>query len=332
MLGRHDVGHRVVVRRAAGVRAGHTVFSDVLGELVEVTETHLTVRAAGGLVRVPSTQVVRAKRVPDRRRLTATESLELAAAAGWPAPQRDRLGDWLLRAGDGWTGRANSALPVGNPDRPLPEAVDAVEAWYRERGIHPAISVPEPVGRRVRAELAGRGWTPLPSVLVQVAALPAVLAATPPGTDVQLAAEPSPRWLAVVAGRKGGLPAAAMHVLTAVREVRFAGVYEASGAPLAIARGVVARDAPDWLGLSLIEVDPSVRRRGLALEVIGALARWADRLAASRAYLQVEDGNAAALALYARLGFRTHHTYAVWRAPGGQRRTTRRGLDRTDSS
>jgi N-acetylglutamate synthase len=315
VLGRHDVGHRVVVRRAAGVRAGHPVFSDVLGELVELTETHLTVRAADGLVRVPAAQVVRAKRVPDRRRLTATESLEVAAAAGWPAPELARLGDWLLRAGDGWTGRANSALPVGNPDRPLPEAVDAVQAWYDERGIRPAISVSEPVGRRVRTELAARGWTPRPTVLVQAAALPDVVAATPAGAEVALAPDPSPRWLAVVARRKGGLPAAALHVLTAVPEVRFAGLYADSGHPLAVGRGVVAGAAPGWLGLSLIEVDPAVRRRGLARAVVGALARWGGELGAARAYLQVEERNTAAVALYARLGFATHHGYAVWQAP-----------------
>ena len=43
------------------------------------------------------------------------EDLEGAAALHWQAPETERLGDWLLRAAEGFTGRANSALPVGDP-------------------------------------------------------------------------------------------------------------------------------------------------------------------------------------------------------------------------
>ena len=48
-----------------------------------------------------------------------------------------QLGSWLLRADGGFTGRANSALPLGDPGLPLAGAVDEVEAWYRAAGCHP---------------------------------------------------------------------------------------------------------------------------------------------------------------------------------------------------
>ena len=55
--------------------------------------------------------------------------LEQRAALGWRAPQEDRLGDWVLRAAGGFTGRANSALAAGDPGRPLdrvaPDGPDA---------------------------------------------------------------------------------------------------------------------------------------------------------------------------------------------------------------
>ena len=53
-----------------------------------------------------------------------------------------RLGSWLLRADGGFTGRANSALPLGDPGLPLAGAVDEVEAWYRARGLPPMIVIP----------------------------------------------------------------------------------------------------------------------------------------------------------------------------------------------
>ncbi|GAB3815783.1 hypothetical protein GCM10027605_63750 [Micromonospora zhanjiangensis] len=347
-----------------GVRAGRTVFSDALGELTELTETHLTVNTATGPQRVPLTEVHRAKRVPAARRPTAAAvvALELAADEAWPAPVRDRLGGWLLRSAEGWTGRANSALPVGDPDRPLPAAIDAVRAWYADRGQPAMINVPLPLATPVSAELDDRGWGDArPLVLVQTAPLARVRAAlggpvppdgpTEPGPAAapaaELTTEPTAGWIAMVAARKAGLPTAARHVLTAVDQVRFAHVYatgagfdpadsdpagadgtEAAGVLaagtrpagpelLAIGRGTVTGGGR-WLGLTLIEVAPSARRRGLARQVIRALVDWADGLGATQAFLQVEESNTAAVTLYRELGFTTHHTYRTRIAPAGR--------------
>ena len=67
-------GTRVVVRRvrddlppgaAAGtLHGGEPPFTDVLGEVVTVDDTGLTVRTRRGDVRVPAAHVLRAKRVP----------------------------------------------------------------------------------------------------------------------------------------------------------------------------------------------------------------------------------------------------------------------------
>ncbi|GGM45152.1 N-acetyltransferase [Micromonospora sonchi] len=324
MLRERDVGHRVVVRRVVGLRAGRPVYSDALGELVELTETYLTLTTRQGRLRVPLAEVHRAKRVPADRRpsVTAVTELELAADEAWPAPTRARLGDWLLRAADGWTGRANSALPVGDPDRPLPSALDAVERWYADRGQPALVNTPLPLAAPVGAELDRRGWDSRPPVLVQtmpLAALiaatggPADLAAAPGGWVVELAAAPSDDWLAVAAGRKGDLPEAARHVLTAVDQVRFAHVYDGSTLA-AIGRGTVTGSGR-WLGLCLIEVLPAARRQGLATRVIRALADWAAEVGATDAFLQVEQRNTPACALYRKLGFTTHHTYLTRISP-----------------
>ncbi|MEW2427961.1 GNAT family N-acetyltransferase [Micromonospora sp. NPDC047644] len=322
MLRQQDVGHRIVVRRIVGIREGRPLFSDALGELVELSETHLTLATAKGPLRVPVAQVHRAKRVPPTRRPTAAAvvALEQAADEAWPAPVRGRLGDWLLRSAEGWTGRANSALPIGDPDRPLAAAVDAVQRWYAERGQPALINTPLPLAAPVGAELDARGWGTRPPTLVQTAPLPLPASTLTSGQAdgwgsavVELATAPSDEWLAIAAGRKGGLPDAARHVLTAVGQVRFAHVY-ADSTLVAVGRGTMTGQGR-WLGLSLIEVVPAARRQGLARRVIHELAGWGVSGGATHAFLQVEQRNAAAVALYQRLGFVTHHTYLTRVAP-----------------
>lgn len=178
------------------------------------------------------------------------------------------------------------------------------------------MNTPLPLAAPVGAELDARGWQSRPLVLVQT--MP--LAALPPGPPehagvppVELVDTPSDDWLAIAAGRKGGLPDAARHVLTAVDQVRFAQV-SAAGTLVAVGRGTVTGGGR-WLGLSLIEVLPEARRQGLAGRVIRALAAWGAATGASHAFLQVEQRNTGAVALYRGLGFTTHHTYLTRVAP-----------------
>ncbi len=334
MLGPPDVGQRVVIRRIVGVREDRPLYSDVLGYLAAVTGTDLVLEADGGSpLRVPAAAVVAAKRVPPRR-VTASgqiAALERAAGEAWPAPEIAPLGDWLLRAAGGWTGRANSALPLGDPGRPLTEALAEVTRWYAARGLPARVNVPLPLCAPVDAALAAAGWTALPEVLVLTVPTRALALADPnpaqtvPGPTgptpsgparaglertapgpVVLSREPDADALALIAGHKGALPPQAYPVLCGPACVRFAAVRDPAGALLAVARGAVTRRR---LHLSLIQVVPAQRRQGLATAVLRELARWGDALGAHTSYLQVEHSNTPAVRLYQRLGFTSHHTY-----------------------
>jgi GNAT superfamily N-acetyltransferase len=263
--------------------------------------------------------VHRAKRVPPARRPPAADviALELAANDAWPAPIQARLGGWILRAADNWTGRANSALAVGDPDRTLEPAIDAVVAWYDDHGQRPLINAPMPLAAPVNAALDARGWATRPLTLVQTSTIAPLLARLPARPDlppVDLADSPSDAWYAMVAEHKGTLPATAVRILTGVPEVVFAHVHDERGDLIAIARGAVT--GPDrWLGVSLLQTAPVARRRGLGRHVLRGLAQWATQHGAARAYLQVEERNTAAVTLYGRVGFATHHTYLTREAP-----------------
>lgn len=96
--------------------------------------------------------------------------LERAAALHWRGVEEEALGEWVLRAAEGFTGRANSVLPAGDPGLPLDQALATITSWYRSRGLPPMIQVampldgagrqeePGPGERGLDAELARRGW------------------------------------------------------------------------------------------------------------------------------------------------------------------------------
>ena len=110
------------------------------------------------------------------------EALERAAARHWQAPDTEPLGEWLLRAADGFTGRANSALPLGDPGRPLPAAVTAVAEWYRRRGLRPMIVLPQGAAPdHLENHLNERGWVPRPGSAFTMTADLALPSHSPPG-------------------------------------------------------------------------------------------------------------------------------------------------------
>lgn len=310
----------MVVRRRIGPDGGPP-YSDLLGHLVTVRTDALVVRRSDGTeVTVALADVHRIKPVPPapiRPTRTAVLALEETAAAGWQAPDTARLGGWLLRAAGGFTGRANSVLPIDEPDRPFEAALDAVERWYADRGLPPRFQVPLPAHTELDATLERHGYTrTVGATYVLTASVADALAATglaltggdhpDPLAGVQLAAEPSPEWLARYHHRgAAAVPALARQIMVATPNVVFAS-YERDGQIIACARAV-ATDG--WAGVTAVEVHPDHRRQGLARLVMAAVLRWAGAQGANQVYLQVETGNAGALALYDQLGFTRHHRY-----------------------
>ncbi|SNS29544.1 Acetyltransferase (GNAT) family protein [Geodermatophilus pulveris] len=247
-----------------------------------------------------------------RRSPLDVTDLERLAARGWRGTEEGRLGDWLLRAGGGFTGRANSALVVGDPGRPLPDAVEAVARWYRDRGLRPAAMLPGRQARAAGAALAAAGWERDEDVLVLTAPLGPAAA---DGVPVELLPEPDDAWLAAYRHRGRPLPPTARAVLTTAEDVVFAAVRREPppAPPAAVGRGVVT---DGWLGVAAVTVEERYRRQGLATAVMAALQRWGAGRGARWLYLQVSASNAPARALYRRAGLIEHHRYHYRHAPG----------------
>jgi N-acetylglutamate synthase len=260
------------------------------------------------------------------------DDLERAAARHWQAPDTEPLGEWLLRAAAGFTGRANSALGVGDPGVPLPAAVTLVEDWYRRRALPPMIVVPGPLQSGAAPAclddfLAERSWVlrPGPALVMtaEIADIPPLPPDTPlldnlsPHTTVHLAPEPDAAWLALYRYRGQELPPIARTLLLSAPWQAFASIRQA-GRTVAVGRISVAdQPQPDepWGAITAVEVDATCRRQGLGAAITAVLAAAAADRGARRVLLQVETANTSARALYARLGFRDSHRYHYRVAP-----------------
>lgn len=234
--------------------------------------------------------------------------LERIAALGWQGLEQQRLGDWLLRAANGFTGRANSLLPLGLPDRPTSAALATVVEWYERRGLRPLVQVPLPLCEELDAVLAARGWRAFNPTSVLAGAVDALVAATPPRPDLPAAREssrPSAAWLAGYRYRGSVLPAVAEQVLSRATAPVFVTVEE-NQEVLAVGRGVVDEG---WLGVTAVTVHEAHRRRGLGTYVMRSLALWGAHRSARSVYLQVARDNTPAVRMYRQLGIAEHHHY-----------------------
>ena len=277
-MGPHVVGQRVVVRRVLPGETGPSggpAMTDVLGVCTAWGDGRCVIAPEhGDPVEIRLADIVSGKPVPPRpsvRHRVSPLEAQRRALALWPDLHTEPVGEWLLRRSPtSRARRANSVLAFVPSG--VPDDYARVVAFY-DRPI--AAVLPDSAED---ALFRGHGWGPESGdadTLFQIGSVARVDRALPDGLRPAVVTE------------EGGLAVARVDDL---------------------ASGVAAYDR-DWVGFRSIEVAPGHRRNGLGLAVMAALLEWGAERGATTAYLQVLGDNAAALALYDGLGFRTHHAY-----------------------
>jgi N-acetylglutamate synthase len=293
-----EVGTRVALRYRRPVGA-QPPLTDVIGHLLEVSPRVRVRTKTGDVVDIATEDVVAVRRLTDQPvRTSQIRATEHAAALAWPGREQRWLNGWLLRAADGHTNRANSAVPLGI--RAGVDALPAIADWYERRGLPALLAVPDrllPVPDDLEAD---------PVSLVMTRALDDT-GSEAPDDALTLADRPDPVWLRRY---RREVP---VDVLTAVvdGDVVFGMLADAAVGRAAVTQ---APDGSRWVGLSAVRVADDQRRRGHARRLCAGLLDWGSRRGATHAYIQVLTDNAAAIRLYESMGFTLQHRQRYVRA------------------
>jgi len=224
--------------------------------------------------------------------------LEKLSDLTWPALEIIEYGEWRLRISDGFSMRANSVLPIGEPPIDLASAVDEVTSIYRENNLKPTFSIPLPIFDELDRYLEQRGWNIKIDANFLIRDIGAIEVSGHPQFSIEILDYPSKEWLEVNSDQP-------LEKIMRRYPARYGAIK--SGEEV-IAVGRIAT-LGSWSIVTRLFVNPSFRGKGLAKALMNNLLTAAVTDGATKVALQVDNENGAALALYQSMGFTTHHKF-----------------------
>jgi N-acetylglutamate synthase len=242
------------------------------------------------------------------------ETIERATIAAVAPDQVLEQHGWLLPFDTGSVGRAKSAVPLAH-DGACTDAilVDGIIAQYVERGLPAFFRLPQgPSFQGLSAHLHSLGYRAKKPTLVQLGT-GASMAAVTDQQPADVAYAPDDGWAAIFLG-EGFDPVDGAHRVRVLRKATgsvFASVRD-GGQTIAAGAGAFSHG---WASVHGMRTVQAQRGQGLAGRVLAGIAGSAQQRGIDKVFLQVEESNIGAQALYKRAGFATAWKYVYWQLP-----------------
>jgi len=239
--------------------------------------------------------------------------LEEWALNAWPALEQILYDGWILRFAEGHTKRSNSVNPTYRSTLDLDEKIASCEHAFAARGL-PTIFRLTPFSQPPSLDevLSDRGYVAVDRTFVMTRSLDSAsdTEAADSVRRVDLAS-----WLDAFESF-GLLPPEEMttrrRLLKRIPTESIPLVTEVGGQSVGVNLGIREGEA---IGLFALFVKPYARQSGLGTALVEETLRRGAECGATIAYLQVEEENHPARALYERLGF--VEAYPYWYRIGG---------------
>lgn len=247
--------------------------------------------------------------------LAAVRRYEAAGFRSWPAAAVHYDGTWVIRLTAGHPAkRLNSINPLDPGDvADIPERIARAGRRFEAYGRPLTFRVSPLSGPELSAYFDAQGWSRFDESLVMRMALS--------DAPVEEAIDQIPlkdigRFVTAsmkVHGADPALRAGLSEIIGAIQPEAGLFALERGDDPLAT---MICVHEGDLAGLFEIATHEAVRKQGHGRQLILSALKWARLRGAREAWLQVEAGNEAALALYKKLGFREVYPYHYRRPPG----------------
>lgn len=238
------------------------------------------------------------------------DSLERATLDAVAPPAVEEIENWLLPLDDSTIGRAKSAVPTRHSQVNASD-IARIEARYSAQGLRAAFRIADVAGLApVCTELRQRGYRAEQATRVQIGSARSMRALCT-SQVASLNATPEPAWASVYTA-PGFDPIDGAHRVQALSRSNCAVYAHIAQDGVSLAAGV-GTYSQGWASIHGMRTVTGHRGQGLAVRVMAALADEAIARGLDRVFLQVEDDNTAAIALYQRAGFSTAWRYHYWR-------------------
>ena len=225
--------------------------------------------------------------------------LEKLSDLTWPAQEIVEYGKWRLRISDGFSMRANSVLPIGEPPIDLASAVDEITHIYREKKLKPTFSIPLPIFDELDRYLEQHGWNIKIDANFLIRDIGAIEVSSDPQFSIEILDYPSEEWLETNSDQP-------LEKIMRRYPARY-GAIKIGEQIIAVGR---IATLGSWSIVTRLFVNPSFRGKGVAKILMNNLLSAAVNDGARKVSLQVDNENGAALALYQSMGFTVHHKFA----------------------